>query len=60
MQVRAGDRLVVHVYNGLDEGLSFHWHGLSMRGALLSLADALQLKPLTMLQGTMIWTASLE
>jgi len=36
--MRSGDRLVVEVFNGLegDEGVSIHWHGLTMRGMFLS------------------------
>ncbi|EKG22522.1 Multicopper oxidase type 1 [Macrophomina phaseolina MS6] len=34
VEARSGDRLVIEVQNALeDEGLSFHWHGLLMRGA---------------------------
>ena len=34
LEARSGDRIVVDVENGLqDEGVSLHWHGLSMRGA---------------------------
>ncbi|TKA76878.1 hypothetical protein B0A55_03204 [Friedmanniomyces simplex] len=35
VELRSGDRLVIHVNNALtnDEGVSIHWHGLSMRGA---------------------------
>ncbi|KAF2482895.1 putative laccase [Neohortaea acidophila] len=34
LECRCGDRLIIEVENALDdEGLSFHWHGLSMRGA---------------------------
>lgn len=34
IEARSGDRLIIDVYNGLpeNEGLSLHWHGLSMRG----------------------------
>ncbi|KAG5793776.1 hypothetical protein H9Q69_007169 [Fusarium xylarioides] len=32
IEARSGDRLVIHVHNGLqDEGLSLHWHGLRMK-----------------------------
>ncbi|KAF5591171.1 L-ascorbate oxidase [Fusarium subglutinans] len=32
IEARSGDRLVIHVDNGLqDEGLSLHWHGLHMK-----------------------------
>ncbi|CAK7217218.1 hypothetical protein SCUCBS95973_003071 [Sporothrix curviconia] len=34
IEARTGDTLVVSVTNSLpDEGISFHWHGLHMRGA---------------------------
>lgn len=35
LELRQGDHLVVHVENALqnNEGISIHWHGLSMRGA---------------------------
>lgn len=34
VEARSGDRLVVEVENGLqNEGVSIHWHGLSMRDA---------------------------
>jgi FtsP/CotA-like multicopper oxidase with cupredoxin domain len=34
LEARSGDRLIIDAYNGLeDEGLSIHWHGLSMRGS---------------------------
>ncbi|KAJ6785464.1 hypothetical protein PWT90_01174 [Aphanocladium album] len=33
IEARSGDRIIVHVRNQLtDEGLSFHWHGLRMKG----------------------------
>lgn len=33
IEARSGDRLVVEVQNRLeDEGVTFHWHGLHMRG----------------------------
>lgn len=33
IEARPGDQLLVEVTNALeDEGLSFHWHGLTMRG----------------------------
>ncbi|THV06497.1 hypothetical protein K435DRAFT_711282 [Dendrothele bispora CBS 962.96] len=28
IQVRAGDELVVNVFNGLDQGTALHWHGI--------------------------------
>ncbi|KAF4332241.1 L-ascorbate oxidase [Fusarium beomiforme] len=32
IEARSGDRLVIHVHNGLQgEGVSLHWHGLRMR-----------------------------
>ncbi|KAF5637889.1 L-ascorbate oxidase [Fusarium sp. NRRL 52700] len=32
IEARSGDRLVIHVHNGLeDEGVSLHWHGLRMK-----------------------------
>ncbi|SCN87296.1 probable multicopper oxidase [Fusarium fujikuroi] len=32
IEARSGDRIVIHVHNGLDEeGVSLHWHGLRMR-----------------------------
>ncbi|KAI6762518.1 hypothetical protein HG530_008498 [Fusarium avenaceum] len=32
IEARSGDRVVVHVHNGLsEEGLSIHWHGLRMK-----------------------------
>ncbi|KAF5987570.1 putative multicopper oxidase [Fusarium bulbicola] len=32
IEARSGDRLVIHVDNGLqDEGVSLHWHGLRMK-----------------------------
>ncbi|KAF5720936.1 putative multicopper oxidase [Fusarium globosum] len=32
IEARSGDRIVIHVHNGLqDEDLSLHWHGLRMR-----------------------------
>ena len=36
IEARSGDEIVVDVYNGLadNEGTAFHWHGLSMRGAI--------------------------
>lgn len=34
IECRSGDRLEIHVTNGLEaEGVSIHWHGLNMRGA---------------------------
>ncbi|CAK7223437.1 hypothetical protein SBRCBS47491_005205 [Sporothrix bragantina] len=34
IEARTGDTLVISVTNSLpDEGISFHWHGLHMRGA---------------------------
>ena len=34
VEARSGDRLVVEVENGLhNEGVSLHWHGLSLRGS---------------------------
>ncbi|KAK4540694.1 hypothetical protein LTR36_009025 [Oleoguttula mirabilis] len=35
LEARSGDNVVISVENGLenDEGVSLHWHGLSMRGA---------------------------
>ncbi len=36
IECRSGDRLIVHVTNGLDsgEGVSIHWHGLEMRNSM--------------------------
>ncbi|KAF6524966.1 hypothetical protein HZS61_010761 [Fusarium oxysporum f. sp. conglutinans] len=32
IEARSGDRLVIHVHNGVqDEGVSLHWHGLRMK-----------------------------
>ncbi|KAF4459766.1 hypothetical protein FALBO_13472 [Fusarium albosuccineum] len=31
VESRSGDRLVIHVHNGLQEGLSLHWHGLRLK-----------------------------
>ncbi|PNP76525.1 hypothetical protein FNYG_09944 [Fusarium nygamai] len=32
IEARSGDRVVIHVHNGLqDEGVSLHWHGLRMK-----------------------------
>lgn len=38
VEARTGDRLVIEVQNHLNttiegEGVSFHWHGMSMKGA---------------------------
>lgn len=37
IECRSGDHLIIHVTNGLsslrEEGISIHWHGLSMRSA---------------------------
>ncbi|EME41042.1 hypothetical protein DOTSEDRAFT_178384 [Dothistroma septosporum NZE10] len=34
IEARSGDRILVHVQNGLENaGVSIHWHGLQMRGA---------------------------
>lgn len=32
IEARSGDDIVVNVRNYLEEGISFHWHGLEMRG----------------------------
>ncbi|RSL89588.1 hypothetical protein CEP51_001152 [Fusarium floridanum] len=33
IEARSGDRLVLHIHNGLQaEGVSIHWHGLRMKG----------------------------
>ncbi|RSL74535.1 hypothetical protein CEP53_000121 [Fusarium sp. AF-6] len=33
IEARSGDRLVLHIHNGLPtEGISIHWHGLRMKG----------------------------
>lgn len=35
IETRSGDNIVVRIYNHLEEGVSFHWHGLQMRGMCL-------------------------
>lgn len=32
IEARPGDTIVVSIHNYLEEGVSFHWHGLQMRG----------------------------
>lgn len=32
IEARSGDNIVVNVHNHLEQGISFHWHGLQMRG----------------------------
>lgn len=43
IEARSGDTIVVRIYNHLEEGVSFHWHGLQMRGMRLRDALGLQL-----------------
>ncbi|KAK7464497.1 ferroxidase fet3 [Stygiomarasmius scandens] len=36
IEVRAGDALVVNVFNGLDQGTALHWHGIRHTGGSAS------------------------
>lgn len=43
IEARSGDTIIVSIYNHLKEGVSFHWHGLQMRGMCLRCAITLQI-----------------